>query len=217
MILRSDTLRRIAEGTITLAFRRWTRPSVKSAGTLMTAAGKLQIRSVTPVTEAEISEGDAMLAGYSSRQELLDDLAQRKEGVLFRVGFGAIEPDPRLALRDAIPSAEEAAKISDQLRQIDTRSGIGAWTTATLDVIHRRPGVLAEKLAAEMHSEQLSFKARVRKLKALGLTISLGTGYRLSPRGEAVLAALKEETTIAPTPPAGMPRMDQRPPGENQR
>jgi hypothetical protein len=34
--------------------------------------------------------------------------------------------------------------------------------------------------------ERLVFKARVRRLKALGLTISLGTGYRLSPRGEAL-------------------------------
>jgi uncharacterized protein YndB with AHSA1/START domain len=33
----------------------------------------------------------------------------------------------------------------------------------------------------------------VRKLKNLGLTESLGTGYRLSPRGEALLAALSSD------------------------
>jgi hypothetical protein len=32
----------------------------------------------------------------------------------------------------------------------------------------------------------------VRKLKHLGLTESLGTGYRLSPRGEALLDSLRE-------------------------
>jgi hypothetical protein len=37
--------------------------------------------------------------------------------------------------------------------------------------------------------ERLPFKANVRKLKALGLTESLDVGYRLSPRGEALLAA----------------------------
>ena len=37
------------------------------------------------------------------------------------------------------------------------------------------------------------FKPWVRKLKALGLTESLHPGYRLSPRGEKVLAALKEK------------------------
>lgn len=35
-----------------------------------------------------------------------------------------------------------------------------------------------------------AFKTHVRKLKALGLTESLEVGYRLSPRGEAVLARL---------------------------
>ena len=35
--------------------------------------------------------------------------------------------------------------------------------------------------------ETQPFKTGVRKLKALGLTISLETGYRLSPRGEAFL------------------------------
>ena len=35
--------------------------------------------------------------------------------------------------------------------------------------------------------ERLPFKADVRKLKNLGLTISLGVGYELSPRGQAYL------------------------------
>ena len=37
------------------------------------------------------------------------------------------------------------------------------------------------------------FKPLVRKLKALGLTESLEVGYRLSPRGAAVLAALDRD------------------------
>ena len=36
--------------------------------------------------------------------------------------------------------------------------------------------------------ETLPFKIDVRKLKNLGLTISLPIGYELSPRGEAYLA-----------------------------
>jgi hypothetical protein len=36
-----------------------------------------------------------------------------------------------------------------------------------------------------------AFKLNVRKLKNLGLTESLGTGYRLSPRGAAVLERLR--------------------------
>lgn len=44
-----------------------------------------------------------------------------------------------------------------------------------------------------MGQELPDFKLNVRKLKNLGLTISLGTGYRLSPRGEAFLARLSQE------------------------
>jgi ribosomal protein S19E (S16A) len=39
--------------------------------------------------------------------------------------------------------------------------------------------------------EKLRFKARVRQLKELGLTESLEVGYRLSPRGRALLRRLR--------------------------
>jgi hypothetical protein len=38
-----------------------------------------------------------------------------------------------------------------------------------------------------MRQDKLTFKANVRKLKSLGLTVSLEVGYRLSPRGRALL------------------------------
>ena len=41
--------------------------------------------------------------------------------------------------------------------------------------------------------EKLSFKTRVRRLKQHGLSESLETGYRLSPRGEALLHYLGAE------------------------
>ena len=48
----------------------------------------------------------------------------------------------------------------------------------------------AADLAAGFGRETQPFKLDVRKLKNLGLTLSLEVGYRLSPRGEAYLAAL---------------------------
>jgi hypothetical protein len=51
--------------------------------------------------------------------------------------------------------------------------------------------VRAEDLAADMGREKMPFKRDVRKLKELGLTESLSPGYRLSPRGEALLKALE--------------------------
>jgi hypothetical protein len=50
-----------------------------------------------------------------------------------------------------------------------------------------QPGVRAPDLAAGFGMETRPFKLRVRRLNELGLTESLRIGYRLSPRGEAVL------------------------------
>ena len=59
-----------------------------------------------------------------------------------------------------------------------------------LELIRDNPGMLAADLAVRRGRERLDFKADVRKLKALGLTESLRVGYRLSPRGRAVLLRL---------------------------
>jgi hypothetical protein len=46
-------------------------------------------------------------------------------------------------------------------------------------------------LADHLGRDKLPFKADVRRLKALGLTESLETGYRLSPRGKAIMTYLR--------------------------
>jgi hypothetical protein len=60
-----------------------------------------------------------------------------------------------------------------------------------LTAIGERPGTPAVELAASFGREKMPFKLDVRKLKELGLTESLRPGYRLSPRGESVLALLR--------------------------
>jgi hypothetical protein len=53
--------------------------------------------------------------------------------------------------------------------------------------------------------DQLPFKVQVRKLKALGLTESLDIGYRLSPRGVAVLAFVRPKTSATHPQPSSPP------------
>jgi Mn-dependent DtxR family transcriptional regulator len=62
---------------------------------------------------------------------------------------------------------------------------MGPWTRPTLELIAKNPGTRAADLAPQLQQERLPFKANVRKLKELGLTISLERGYELSPRGRA--------------------------------
>ena len=82
MLFRQDSLDGIREGRITLAFRRWRRPTVRTGGTLMLPIGQLQIVEVRPITEDDITHEDAARAGYPSRQVLRRELAARTEGTL---------------------------------------------------------------------------------------------------------------------------------------
>lgn len=74
------------------------------------------------------------------------------------------------------------------LDRMDRRSRRGPWTRPTLRLVAELPGVRAAELAERAGRDTLAFKRDVRALKELGLTESLETGYRLSPRGAALLA-----------------------------
>jgi hypothetical protein len=188
MLFRQDVLRRIAEGDVTLAFRRWRRPTVKAGGTLRTRVGVLSIDSVEKVEEDQVTDADARRAGAEDREALLAGL--RPEGTLYRVEFRLAGPDPRIALRERSDiSPEERAEIDARLARLDAASRHGPWTAAVLELIAERPATRAPDLAASLGRETAPFKADVRKLKELGLTESLLVGYRLSPRGRAYLSA----------------------------
>jgi hypothetical protein len=188
MLFRQDVLRRIAEGDVTLAFRRWRRPTVKAGGTLRTRVGVLAIDSVEKVEEDQVTDADARRAGAEDREALLAGL--RPEGTLYRVEFRLAGPDPRIALRERSDiSPEERAEIDARLARLDAASRHGQWTAAVLELIAERPATRAPDLAASLGRETAPFKADVRKLKELGLTESLLVGYRLSPRGRAYLSS----------------------------
>jgi hypothetical protein len=191
MLFRQKFLEGIRDGTVTLAFRRWLRPSVRAASTLRTAVGELHIESVVPVSLEEISAEDALRAGYESRDALLRDLALREEGTFYRIELGTLQPDRRIALRES-PAKDEAESMDlvKRLRRLDARAADGPWTGRVLQLLQLHPGVRAGNLCKLAGQEKAPFKINVRKLKNLGLTESLEVGYRLSPRGEALLKVL---------------------------
>jgi hypothetical protein len=187
MLLDRDTLDRIARGEVSLAFRRWRRPTVRSGGTLLTAAGQLAIGTVAIVPIETITHQEAHLAGYASKDTLVAELERRSEGQVYRIELGPLRPDPRIALRELPLDARQAAHLRQRLDRIDAASPDGPWTLDTLRVIRDHPGLRAGDLCHLVGQDRGRFKPNVRKLKALGLTISLEVGYRLSPRGETYL------------------------------
>jgi hypothetical protein len=183
MLLRKDALEGIARGEIDVAFRWWTRPTVKAGGTLQTAVGQLAIASVEPTTPSAVTVEDARRAGFPSRAALLRAFPRKPGSRLYRVELSLAGPDPRIALRS------RADLGPDEIAELDRRlARMGPWARTTLELIRDRPEVRAGDLATQLGQERLPFKANVRKLKALGLTESLEVGYRLSPRGRAYLS-----------------------------
>lgn len=191
MLIRREHLEGIVRGDVTLAFRRWKRPTVKAGGTLNTALGQLAIEAVDEVTERAIRETDAKRAGFASRAALLASLRGGRGGsdrALYRVRLSFGGADPRVALRaNTTLTADDLAGLRARLERYDAASQHGPWTVAALRAIETRPATLSTHLAETLGFERFWFKTNVRKLKALGLTESLDIGYRLSPRGRAFL------------------------------
>ena len=194
MLFRQIVLDGIRAGTVTLAFRRWRRPSVRAGGTLLTAVGQLHIGAITRVEPHAISATDARRAGYESRDALLAELSDRMEGEVYRIELGPLGPDPRVGLRQSPAAGErERQELLTRLERLDARADGGPWTRRTLEVLRAHPGVRAGDLCRLVGQPKEQFKLNVRKLKALGLTESLEVGYRLSPRGSALLDHLPSE------------------------
>jgi hypothetical protein len=193
MLLPPAVLRAIADGAVTLAFRRWERPRVRPGGRQRTAVGVLAFDAVEPVMRDEIGEDDAGAAGFGDREELLRFLDRRATGTIYRIRLRLSGPDPRVALRASIPDDEQLGEIRRRLSRLDRASRHGAWTGTVLRLIDAEPGARAAELATRLGRETRAFKLDVRKLKELGLTESLPRGYRLSPRGRAVLDALSRD------------------------
>ncbi len=191
MLFRDRTLAGIKAGKIKVAFRRWRRPSAKEGGTQKTAVGVISIKSVERISLNEITKRDAIAAGHDSLEELCHELEGR-EGDVFKIRFRLAGPDPRIELRNRKSlSATEWSNLEKRLGRMDKASKIGPWTAKTLELIATHEGVRAGNLAPDFGLEKQKFKLNVRKLKNLGLTKSLGTGYRISPRGYAALERIR--------------------------
>jgi hypothetical protein len=192
----------IRDGRVDLAFRRWERARVRPGSRQRTAIGVLEVGRVDVVERSSLGDDEARRAGFDSREDLLAMLDGRDRGEIHRIELRYAGADPRVELRAKADLSEgELGEIARRLDRLDEASRHGPWTRAVLELIAEKPEVRAEDLAAEMGSEKLPFKRDVRKLKELGLTISLNPGYRLSPRGEAVLKRLGPQKKGGPSLP----------------
>ncbi|WP_158566692.1 ASCH domain-containing protein [Actinomadura craniellae] len=192
MLFRQEVLQGIADGNVTLAFRRWKRRAVRPGGRLRTAVGVVAIDAVAEVSADEVTPQDVQAAGYAAPEELWRELSRFPGGTLYRIELRLAGPDPRVALREQGDlDAAETAEIHHRLARLDRAARRGPWTGDLLRLVRELPATPAAVLAERLGRDTPALKRDVRKLKELGLTESLGTGYRLSPRGRAVLESLE--------------------------
>ena len=190
----------IRDGSITLTFRTWKAAKVQPGSSYRFGPdAALEVTSVESVKVDSITQAAAKRSGFAIRDDLLDALKLHSKTRLtvrsrvFRVAFRLAEAaDPRAALREDT-SAAALDEVAARLERMDCLSRKGPWTQGMLQLIAKNSQVSASKLAPTQGRETKPFKADVRKLKGLGLTISHGVGYSLSPRGKALLKRLAKK------------------------
>lgn len=187
MLFTRDAWAGLADGTITLTFRTWTRPQARTGGRYRVGGMLLEATSVAQVRAGDVTDAEARRAGAESSAALFERLGvDDPDRAVWRVELRYVGPDDRIEWRadDALDDAA-MTELQDRLDRLDRRAGT-PWTLDTLQLIGRQPGVVSTELAGLLGRDRAAFKADVRKLKELGLTESLDVGYRLSPRGEVV-------------------------------
>lgn len=205
---RREDRERVARGEITVTFRLWKSAHVKAGKQYRCGFGTIEIEDVRVIPAALVSDEDVPSSGCSDVAaiwELAGEHTNARVGpdtLLHRVQFRY--------LGDVLPLLHPAPTLDlDQLarrmEKMDRLSSRGPWTLATLKLIEAGPHVPARLLAADLGWETLNFKANVRRLKALGLTISHEVGYELSDLGRRYLASLRKPASTSRGRPTRRP------------
>ena len=190
----------IESGETTLTFRHWASARVKPGKRYRCPPiGILEVEAVEPVAAGRISEDEAARSGFQNRTSLLQFVARTSKTeiepstLLYRVRFRFVGPDETPS--PVLPATLSAASIEalvDKLAAFDQRSRSGPWTDEALTLIGGQTRVAAARLCEKAGLDKAVFKAKVRKLKKLVLTVSFEVGYELTPGGRRVLESLRD-------------------------
>ena len=188
MLFKEKDLDGIKSGKISLSFRNWKKLSVNVGSEIKTSVGVIKIGSIREVQLSDITDEDAIAAGFASAKSLTGLLMSQKEGQIYKIAVSFLKENQTIELRaSSIINEEQFNEIKAALDNLDKFSKVGKWTTKTLLAIKGNPKMKAADLAVIAKKEKEWLKLNVRKLKALGLTISHEPGYTLSPTGDAYL------------------------------
>ncbi|WP_051959841.1 ASCH domain-containing protein [Sphingobacterium sp. ML3W] len=188
MLFKKVHLQGIKSGKITFAFRKWQKSSVKCGSLLHTSVGLVEIGKIETISENDITEQDAIQAGFTDKQQLLKSFTPNSKGTIFKISVSYHSADPRIKLREKMQLSEQGFTVlKKKLERLDNYSKQGYWTNKVLLTIKDNPNLHAIGIAKLTGFEKEWLKLNIRKLKNLGLTISHNVGYELSPLGNEYL------------------------------
>src|SRR6187402_3238463 len=140
MLFRSRDLEAIFSGTVTTAFRRWKKPTVRVGGTVRTARGLVGIDAIEVIDPATLTEADAAAANYPSLGQLIG-MFDSQEGTCYRIRLHPAGPDPRDALRDNDQLTDaDREQLAARVRKVEKAA-------ETLALIADHPSVVSTELA----------------------------------------------------------------------
>lgn len=187
MIFTNAIAREIANGQVSVVYRRWAVARVKVGSLLHTTAGTVRIEAIDQTQITSLTEADAAAAGESTLDQLVHSFKGTSTDPVFRIAVSYEGPDSRDKLSATADfSTEERQQIASKLERLDRRAA-QPWTHRVLWTIANNPGRRARNLADDLGFDPAALKLHIRKLKNLGLTLSLDTGYEISPRGRSYL------------------------------
>jgi hypothetical protein len=180
-------------GTITLTLRAWKTLRVKVGGRYRVhPIGVVEVDAIRWVSWADVTDADALRGGFTSRSELQAYVSQVVPKLNDETKLAAIDlhhagdGDRVAGAMTGRLKADDVETLRATLNRFDAQT---PWSFEVLRLIEKRPKVAASQLAQSRGEETAPFKARVVKLKRLGLTQSFEVGYSLTPRGTAFLKA----------------------------
>jgi len=192
MLFKTKCHEGIRNGSITLTFRAWksARAKVENQYRIGPQDG-VEVGAVDEVVVSAIDDEEARRSGFASAAELRTFLMKHSpeeltpKSTLFCVSFHYVK------ISDEVSQADlSLAEIQRKLEKMDRLSKHGPWIKQTLEIISQNPCTAASKLAPLLGRETRPFKADVRKLKKLELTVSFEIGYELTSLGKALYSDL---------------------------
>ena len=170
-----------------MTFRAWKSARVKVGKQYRFGSQEgVEVGAVNEVVVSAIDDEEARRSGFASATELRTFLMKHSpetvtpKSTLFRVSFHYVK------ISDEVPQADlSLEEIAAKLAKMDRLSKHGPWTKQILAIIAQNPRIAASKLAPRLGRETRAFKADVRKLKKMGLTVSFEVGYELTQLGKA--------------------------------